>query len=260
MLGVAFDQQMNAAKIKEQLTLAALEVEIAPSQFHGLWYQLHLNRRANRLKEADAAYRALVEQLPGAQRIEPVAQERNAALLTECRFDEFEKENRGMPTKTMNWVQEMRTAWDVDQARRKREALTPGPRLLLKTTRGDVEVDLYRFEGNDFAGRLTKALSSAKLAGKAPKWATGALGIAWPGLPAGLALPTSDNLPRAWRGTAALTGDGTLLLATGPVHITKRACAIGRIVKGMEHVDAMTASDRIVSAEVVPAPARAGGD
>ena len=39
-----------------------------------------------------------------------------------------------------------------------------------------------------------------------------------------------------------------------------RACAIGRIVKGMEHVDAMTASDRIVSAKVVPAPARADGD
>jgi len=260
ILGAAFDSQMSERKIAEQLALADLEVKIAPNRYHGLWYRLHLLRRANRLEQADAAYRMLVERLPRAERLHPVVQERNAALLTECRFDEFERENRGIGTKTMDWVQEIRTAWEFEAVRRKRAATQTGDRLLLKTSRGDIEIALYEFDEDGYDAKLAKWLADARFADTAPKWATGALGIAWTGLPSGARAPKVDHPPLAWRGTVTLLGDRSLVLATGPVHITRRGCAIGLIVKGMEHVDAMTASDRIVSATVVPAPVRDGGD
>jgi len=260
MLAAAFDEQMDEQKVKELLAMAELEVKIAPSRYHGLWYQLHLLRRANRLQEADAVYRALIERLPGAKRIEPVLQERNVALLTECRFDDFERENRGIDSKTMNWVQELRTAWEYELARRKREAKAPGARLILKTTRGDVEIQMYRFQEKGYDELLQQWLGDTQLTGKAPKSATGALGTAWSGLPTKWRAPQTENPPSAWRGSVAIPGDGTLLLATGAVHITMRSYAIGYILKGMEHVDAMTAADRIESVKVVPAAARAEGD
>jgi len=260
VLGAAFDRQLDARKIKEQLAMAALELEVDPNRFHGLWYRMHLLRRANRLKEADAAYRTLIKRLPRTKGLEPVRQDRNSALLTERRFDEFERENRGIKSKTMKAILEMRTAWDLESARRERHAKLPVTRLLLKTTRGEVEIALRHSDEEGYDAKLAQWLTKAEFADKAPKWVTGALGVAWRGLPSEARCPSGDKPPLAWRGTASLLGDRSFILATGPVHITKRACAIGHVVKGMKNVDAMTASDRILSATVIPAPARAGGD
>jgi len=253
VLGAAFDQQMSTRKIEELLAINALELKIAPSRYHALWYRMHLLRRANRLKQADEAYRTLVARLPRAARLEPVVQERNSALITEHRFDEFEKENRGMPPKLADWIVGMRTAWELDTARREQDAKTPGPRLILETSRGRVEVALYRFEEEGYDKLLAGWLGSAKFADKEPEWVTGAVAAAWPGMAKAARFPKDKDTPQAWRGTAALLKDDTFILATGPVHITMDACAVGRIVKGMEHVDAMTASDRILSAKIVPA-------
>ncbi|MHC4952640.1 MAG: hypothetical protein ACYTGZ_02025 [Planctomycetota bacterium] len=268
VLGAALDGALDRKRTDTLLAERAFEVRVDPTGFHGLWYRQYVLRRANRFAEAEDAYKALVKQLPGARRLVPVVQERNAMLLVLCRFDDFERENLGMSAKAADWLLGLRSDWEREGELRKKEAKGAAPRLALETTRGKIVIQLFSFSEAGYAEKLAGWLKASEFAksegtdsgGLGPKWVTGCLGVAVPGLPKDARCEKGGPARRAWRGTASIANGGLLVLATGQYHLIDQVCAIGRIVEGMEHLDAFAASDKILSAKVLPAAARGSGD
>lgn len=251
LLAPALDKTFDPARVEALLAGCAAELALAPNRMHALWFRCHLLRRSNRMAEAEAAWRDLLRRLPDALALPPVAQERNLLLVADRRFDDFEKENRGMDARVLDRIISLRTAWDREQAWRKLESARRRPRFEIETTRGKVVVELYEYREPGDDKRIPDWLAEGAFTDKKPEWVTGAMGFAFAGMPKGARCGKADARRLAWRGTLALLPDRTLVLATGHVHIYRDSCALGRVVEGMEHVDALGAKDRILSARLV---------
>ncbi len=254
-ISAAFDNTFDRAKVDAQLAACARELSIAPARLHGLWYRCHLLRRANRLVEADAAYRELIQRLPDARALPPVAQERTMLLLTACRFDDFEKENRGIDPRVIDRMIGIRTSWEREQAWIE-AARGPRPRFEIETTRGRVVVELYEFREPGYDKLISGWLAAGGYKDIKPTWATGGLGFAFGGMDRAARCGKADERRLAWRGTLAMLPDRTLVLTTGHLHLYRKSCTLGRVIEGMKIVDALGATDRIISAKLVQPEAR----
>jgi cyclophilin family peptidyl-prolyl cis-trans isomerase len=138
----------------------------------------------------------------------------------------------------------MAEAWAKEVKARERD--TGLPRVAFETTRGRVTVELFERDAPKAAARLLALVEKGAFADAVFDEVTGAASARAVPRPAVRVEPEGGR--RAWRGTVSFAESGALRFHTG--HDT--APAVGRVVLGMEAVDALDAVDRIKSAERLP--------
>lgn len=245
MLAAALDQRKNNRKIealREQLVAC---VNADPRDFFARFNLVHLLRRANRLDDAEAAAAALEKQFP----LKDPASVRRPLLLARGRFAEG---LRLSPKRDEPATRELLDAWDDEAATRLLEG-PDLPRVAFQTTKGRVVVVLYARDAPQSVARLLELVAAGHYTNASFDEVTGSLhALARTAKPPAERLTREENRRRAWRGTLAFVWEeassgGDLRFLTGHGGDT----AIGRVVEGMEFVDALEAGDRIESAKVL---------
>jgi cyclophilin family peptidyl-prolyl cis-trans isomerase len=234
----AFDVRKNGKKIDE--ILAGLDECVAkdPLDFFALATRAALLRRANRL---DAAWKAQEElwRHEAGRDSHLFAGVRRMILISDMRFDEA----AAMKLPGRDRIAAMADAWAKEAAARE---LDKGlPRVAFETTRGRVTVELLERDAPNAAARLLALVDKGAFADAVFDEVTGAAFARATPKPAVRVAP--EGTRRAWRGMVSFAESGALRFHTG--HDT--ATAVGRIVEGMEAVDALDSMDRIKSAETL---------
>jgi peptidyl-prolyl cis-trans isomerase B (cyclophilin B) len=223
-------------------------VEADPGDFFARVNLVHLLRRANLLDDAETAAAALEKQFPLGMSGPAVAGVRRPLLFARGRFAEGLRlsADRDEPT-----ARELLDAWDDEAAARMLEA-PDLPRVAFQTTKGRVVVALYAKDAPQTVARLLELVAAGHYTDASFDEVTGGVGArAAAAKPVEKRLPREKNERRAWRGTLAFVWEdgstgGNLGFLTGHGGDS----AIGRVVEGMEFVDALEAGDRIESAKV----------
>jgi hypothetical protein len=247
VLGAALDKKKSNARIEalhDQLTAC---VAADPFDFFARVNLVHFLRRANRLEEAGAAFAALQKQFPQARSNWAIVNANRALLFAQARFDEALR----LPLPREEGSDDIVNAWDEERAVRHLEGRDL-PRVAFETTKGRIVVLLYAQDVPRSVAHLLALVDAGHYAGASFHEVTGAVG-AWakPAKPCDKKLALEESRRRAWRGTVAfIWKDGSagaeLRFLTG--HGGEPA--VGRVVEGMEFVDALEAGDRIESARV----------
>jgi len=248
LLGAALDHRKNNEKIAALRGRLTACVESDPGDFFARVSLVHFLRRANRLEEAEAAATALEKQFPFGRSDRTVISARRAVLFAQGRFAEVRKLEA--PDKDAAAMKEIVTAWDDEAATRLVER-PDLPRVAFETTKGRIVVVLYEKDAPRSAAHLLALVRAGHYAGAEFVAVTGGAGAQARAKPATRRLTQEDNKRRGWRGTLALVWeDGSagadLRFLTGHGD----DAAVGRVIEGMEFVDALEAGDRIESAKV----------
>jgi cyclophilin family peptidyl-prolyl cis-trans isomerase len=144
-------------------------------------------------------------------------------------------------------MQQMAEAFQAElQARARDDARGDLPRVAFETTGGRVVVELFAGDAPKAVDGLLSIVRTGGCTDVPFDAVTGAM-FAQATLQRGGALDEESHARRAFRGTLALAKTGALLFRTGH----DGGPAVGRVVLGMEVVDALDAGDRIRTAEVV---------
>ncbi len=244
VFGAALDKRKNNRKIEALREKLVACVKADPRDFFARFNLVHLLRRANRLDDAEAAAAALEKQFPRA----PMANVRRPLLFARQRFAEGLRlsADRDEPA-----ALELVEAWDEEAAARLLEG-PDLPRVAFQTTKGRVVVVLYARDAPQSVARLLELVAAGHYTNASFDEVTGSVEArAKAAKPAAKRLSREHCRRRCWRGTLALvwkekTSGGDLRFLTGHGGDT----AVGRVVEGMEFVDALEAGDRIESARV----------
>jgi cyclophilin family peptidyl-prolyl cis-trans isomerase len=234
----AVDVRKNGKKIDE--ILAGLDACVAkdPLDFFALATRASLLRRANRIEAAWTAQEEMWRHEPGRES-HLFAGIRRMILISAMRFEEA----AAMRLPGRDRIALMAEAWAKEAAARE---LDKGlPRIAFETTRGRVTVELFERDAPKAAAHLLALADNGAFADAVFDEVTGAASARAAPKPAVRVEP--EGTRRAWRGTISFAESGALRFHTG--HDT--APAVGRIVEGMEAVDALDAMDRIRSAETL---------
>jgi len=127
------------------------------------------------------------------------------------------------------------------------------PRVAFETTKGRIVVVLFAKEAPRAVAHLLALVEAGHYAGASFDEVTGGLGARAKAKKApAKRLPLEESKRRAWRGSVAFVWEGgsagaDLRFATG--HGSE--AAVGRVLEGMEFVDALEAGDRIESARAL---------
>jgi cyclophilin family peptidyl-prolyl cis-trans isomerase len=249
VLGAALDKRKNNKRI-EALRQQLVEcVEADPGDFFARVNLVHFLRRANRLADAEAAAAALVKQFPHGGADVAVVHARRALLFAQARFAEGLKLQPadGDPKA----AKEILEAWDGEEAARLLEG-PDLPRVAFETTKGRIVVLLYAKTAPRSVAHVLALVDAGHYAGAEFDEVTGGLGARVKAVkPPEKRLPKETGGRRAWRGTLALVWkDGTAGADLGFQTGHGGGPAVGRVVEGMEFVDALESGDKIESAKV----------
>lgn len=237
-VGDAVDRRKNTKRIDE--ILAGLDACVAadPLDFFALATRASLLRRANRL---EAAWKAQEEmwRFEAGRKSHLLAGPRRMILVSEMRFEEA----AAMDLPGRDRMAALAEAWGKELDAR--DADKGLPRVAFETARGRVTVELFERDAPKAAARVLALAEEGAFADAAFDEVTGAAFAAV--LPRNAVRVEPEGARRAWRGTLSFAESGALRFHTG--HDT--ATAVGRVVEGMEAVDALDAHDRIKSAEIL---------
>jgi hypothetical protein len=196
--------------------------------------------RANRIEDSWKAEKALsdVELARGSLL---AASLRRQLLCAEMRFEEAARLD--LPGKDQ--IRALMVAWRAELARRDRDARRDDlPRVAFETNRGRVVVELFAEEAPKGAAHLVALAEAGAFDKVAFDTVTGgAFAQATPGASERIAAEETGRI--AWRGSVTFA-EGAVRFRTGH----DGAPAVGRIVEGMEHIDALEFGDDIRSATV----------
>jgi peptidyl-prolyl cis-trans isomerase B (cyclophilin B) len=248
VLGAALDKQKNNRKIQALRGQLMACVEADPGDFFARVNLVHFLRRANRLEEAEAAATALEKQFPFARSDWAVVNARRALLFARGRFAEGLK--LPLPNRDAPAAKELVEAWDEEAAARLLEG-PDLPRVAFETTKGRIVVALFEKDAPRSVAHLLELVKAGHYAGASFADVTGSAGARAKAKPPAKRLPHEKSRRRAWRGTLAFVWENgsagaDLRFLTGH----GRDAAVGRVIEGMEFVDALEAGDRIESARV----------
>ena len=202
--------------------------------------------RANRIAAAAAASDAMWS-TPLARGNRLVAGPRRAVLFAQFRFREGIALD--LPGRDAPGMSELAAAWDAEQAARRRDPEAGDlPRVTFDTSRGKVVVELFARDAPGEVAHLQRLVGEGAFSDTAFDWITGGFGARFRGN-SDRAIVLEENPRRAWRGSLAFapregSAGATLYFMTG----NGEGRAVGRVVEGMETVDALEWKDRIVSA------------
>lgn len=244
VFGAVLDKRKNNRKIEALRQKLVACVDADPRDFFARFNLVHLLRRANRLDDAEAAAAALEKQFPRA----PTANVRRPLLFARERFAEGLRLSAEGDAPA---AQELVEAWDEEAAARLLEG-PDLPRVAFQTTKGRVVVVLYARDAPQSVARLLELVAAGHYTNASFDEVTGSVDArARAAEPAAQRLPRERCRRRCWRGTLAFVWEdgssgGDLRFLTGHGGDT----AVGRVVEGMEFVDALEAGDRIESAKV----------
>jgi cyclophilin family peptidyl-prolyl cis-trans isomerase len=235
----AFDGKKSTAKIDRLLAGLGKCVEADPLDFFALATRANLLRRANRLEEAWKSEEAMWKYEAG-RKSDLFAGLRRMLLLSDFHFEEA----AAMDLPGRERVAEIGKLWmqEVDARARDKDL----PRIAFGTTCGRVVVELYERDEPKAVARLLALAGEGAMKDAAFDEVTGAAFAQ--ATPKGAEKMPAEGQRRAWRGTLALAENGALRFRTG--HDTS-SIAIGRVVEGLDAVDALDAGDRIQSAEIL---------
>ena len=249
----ALDGKKGNARIDDLLTSIELAIKHDPGDLFARYFLAYLLRRSNRLEEAAAALDAITNELPAAADSPPVLAERLEVLFSLGLFSEAARTAKQLrlPPR-LRWLVEISESsarfWQHELALRAADKKRGADRIVLKTTKGEITVELFEGASADFvrdaveAKRLDSAvfepvtggvLANLRFDGDAPAPA-----------------PGSGDRRRHWRGSVGLTQPGP---RAELYFTTKRTfwldddkhAVVGRVVAGMEFVDAMEFEDRV---------------
>lgn len=234
----ATERRKSARRIDAILAELDACVEADPLDFFALASRVSLLRRANRLEAAWKAHEALWRLEP-CRKSHLVAGPRRMLLISDMRFEEA----AAMDLPGRDRIAAMAEAWKRELAAR--DADKGLPRVVFKTARGRVTVEIFERDAPKAAARLLALVGQGAFADAVFEEVTGAAFAAV--TPKSAVRGEPEGARRAWRGTLSFAESGALRFHTG--HDT--ATAVGRVVEGMEAVDALDALDRIESAEIL---------
>jgi len=221
--------------------LAGLDacVERDPLDFFALATRASLLRRANRLDDAWKTEEEIWKHEPGRQS-HLFAGLRRMILISQLRFEEA----AAMPLPGRDRILVLAEAWAKEVAAREQDKGLP--RIAFDTSRGRVVVEVFDRDAPKAAARLLALAGKGACTDAGVDEVTGAAFARTTPKPA--LRSEAEGARRAWRGTISFTEAGALRFHTG----SDTAPAVGRIVEGMEAVDALDAMDKIKSAEILP--------
>jgi cyclophilin family peptidyl-prolyl cis-trans isomerase len=209
-----------------------------PLDLFALATKASLLRRANRIADAWEAAEPMWRLEPGRASL-LLAGTRRTLLIADARFDEA----AAMDLPGRDEIRAMASAWDAELDARARDKGLP--RIAFGTTRGRVVVEILERDAPKAAQALLAIVARGACTDVAFDEVTGSAFAQ--AVPQGAVRVDPEGTRRAWRGTLALAESGALLFRTGH----DPSPAVGRIVEGMEAVDALDQGDRIESAEVL---------
>jgi cyclophilin family peptidyl-prolyl cis-trans isomerase len=248
VFSAALDKRKNNRRIQALRERLVACVEADPGDLFARVNLVHLLRRANRLDDAEAAAAALKKQFPLGAADPAIANVARPLLFARGRFEEG---LRLSPDRDEPAAKELVEAWDDEAAARVLEG-PDMPRVAFDTTKGRVVVALYEKGAPGAVAHLLELVGAGHYTGASFDEVTGGVGAqAIAAKPPAKRLPREKTERRAWRGTLAFvwkdgTTGGDLDFRTG--HGGDQA--VGRVVEGMEFVDALEAGDKIESAKV----------
>jgi len=209
-----------------------------PSDLFALASRASLLRRANRIAEAWEAEAPMWRLEPGRASL-LVAGTRRTLLIADMRFEEA----AAIDLPGRDGVQAMGEAWKRELKARELDGELP--RVAFDTTRGRVVVALFDRDAPNAAKAILALAGSGACADVAFDEVVGAAYAQV--TPKGAEPLAPEGARRAWRGTLSLSDSGALRFRTGHDPVA----AIGRVVEGMDAVDALDFDDRIRSAEIL---------
>lgn len=246
----------NNARI-EDLLRRARECAVAdPTDFFARYLVGHLLRRANRPAEAGRALDEMAVAFPLADGSQALMTERFHTLFALERFADATAIDLGIPALASMAQESARYFRDEAQFRAEEKNL---PRLRFETPKGGVTVALFEDEAPNHVAHLLSLVASGRYAGAEFTTVVGGAFAQVTTEPlADRVLPDSCRR-RVWRGTMAMVAEGApagvgagfLWLTTRASDLDGRVAVVGRIVEGMEAVDALEAGDKIASAGVL---------
>lgn len=251
-LAEALGGAKSNARIDDLLRRLAACREADPSDFFARTVEAQVLRRANRLERAIDALDATFVEFPLADGSRTLLTERFHLLFSLGRFEEaaVAAKSIGIPS-LAEAAKASVAAWAGERARREAEK-SRLPRLELKTSKGVVLLDLFAEDAGPLVEHLVARLRSGDFDGATFPSVVGG-GIAQisgrkPAAPA----PAARSARGLWRGSLGYDGESLYLLLTRAYELESRLPSVGRVVSGMEAVDALEAGDRVESARLLP--------
>jgi len=254
----ALDGKKSNTRIDALLAPIESAIKHDPGDLFARYFRVYLLRRSNRLKDAAAALDAITTELPAAADLPPVLAERLEVLFSLGLFPEAVRTAKQLrlPPRLRSLVEISESSarfWQHEVALRAADKKRRADRIVFNTTKGEITVELFEGAAADFVRDAAKAkridaaifepvtggvLANLRFDGKAPPPGAG----------------TRDRR-RHWRGSVGLTQPGP---RAELYFTTKRTfwldddkhTVIGRVVAGMEFVDAIEFNDRVVGAIV----------
>ncbi len=267
LLAPALDKTMSKKRIAALLKRLDKCIAADPDDLFAALTKARILRRAHRFAKAKEALAAIRKRLPHLDpKRPPFAAEAFALTIAQGDLDaavRFE----GLHRDQMRQWQLLRAAWRRERtAREKDKERGDLPRVVFETAHGKIVVVLHEDAAPNATAHVIGLVESGALNGRAFHSVTGGLGgavrarvpKAGTKTPERFAKLVGKTRQRAWRGTLALvpdknkTGVGRdLLFTTGPAFLQQNLVAIGRVVEGQQHLDALEIGDSIRSAKVL---------
>jgi hypothetical protein len=249
VIGPAVAGRKNNEKIAAVLARVDDCLEADPADFFAGFVKIQLLRHANRPEEAWAALQVVAKRFPHLPEDKlPLAAERFNLLLLLGRFDEALE--MPLPEKEQEYWREVLLQWQLEQFRW--ESAENLPRVAFKTDKGLIVAEIYPQCEEHVLTLVREGYFDGKVLGEV----IGGRGARIDEEKPKRLGPVPKPARFAWRGTIALpfTKDNgnvgsQLMISTGMS--LRGFAAVGRIVEGQEHADALEAGDKIESARVL---------
>ncbi len=158
----ALDGKKGNARIDALLTAIELAIKHDPGDLFARYFRAYLLRRSNRLEEAAAALDAITNELPAAADSPPVLAERLEVLFSLGLFSEAARTAKQLrlPPRLRSLVEISESSarfWQRELALRAADKKRRADRIVLKTTKGEITVELFEGESADFVRDAVEA-------------------------------------------------------------------------------------------------------
>ena len=255
----ALDGKKGNARINELLESIALAIERDPADLFARYFRAYLLRRSNRLEDAATAIDAITTEIPEAADSPPILAERLEVLFALGMFPEAARTAKQLrlPPRLRTLVEISESSarfWQQEVAMRAADSKRRANRIVLKTTKGEITVELFEGAGGDF---VLEAAKTKRLDSTVFEPVTGGVlaNLRFEGNAATAIAGGAGNRRFHWRGSVGLGQSGPraeLYLTTKRTFWLDddKHVVIGRVVEGMENVDALEFEDRVEKASL----------